>query len=94
MSADNSFAITLRGEAAVQAQHLIAELIDASIDFEQPEREDVDRSAANVITEVVIVFGVHATYDLAKSMTLRWMGGRAIPPEDVEFTDSSPDKVG
>ncbi|MGJ7442919.1 hypothetical protein [Aquipuribacter sp. MA13-6] len=87
--------ITLRGAAANQAQHLVADLLAAGVDVdaEPPVAgASTDRSGGEHILEVVVALLTSATYDVAKSQVLGWVRKRNLNEADVDVSlDEAPE---
>lgn len=87
--------VILRGDAAAQAQHLVAELLDSDIEIQPPhDAGPEDRGFETVIVDVIIGIATNASYDAVSSLVKRWLAKRNLPSDAGRVEDDDDDDDG
>lgn len=82
-----SVEVRLCGEAATQAQHLVAELASQGITVEPLHESDTDRDVQQFLNDVAVGLAVEATYQFVREVVDAWISRSNLPQDDVEVVD-------
>lgn len=76
--------IRLSGEAAAQAQTLVAALVEQAIEVRSLRDERQDRSAETLLTDFGVALAAEASYGAVRDLVSRWAAKHRIDPGDIE----------
>jgi hypothetical protein len=93
MRYEMSIEIRLNGDAAAQAQTLVADLLAAGIDVHSIPGEDQDRALETLLTDFSVALVAEATYGTVRDLVGQWRTKRNQKESEVVVTATDQKEV-
>jgi hypothetical protein len=81
-----SIEVRLNGDAAAQAQTLVADLLAAGVDVRSLPSEDQDRVLETLLTDFSVALVAEATYGTVRDLVGQWLKKRNQKESEVVVT--------